>query len=296
MNSNISIGEFISVHIKILKELFKLKPVVSMLIIIFSLTISAAIFLELFLLQTAVNGVSDFINGIDNWSYLSRDITFLLAGLLVIVVLRGVYGVIQAKYLSKVSFDAGVKVVKKLSKISYENYENSVHYDKIKLANDASYQYADALFGIIQLIQIIVMLAVYSVILSEVSVVFIIITFAAIIISSLFAAFVTHKQLDFYVSKVSPEYRSKNYFQNILFNRANQATVQTHRSVSFFTRKFGDYTNSERKNLLKLNLLSFSTEIMSSLFFAGAFFVTALVIAEGVITSQFEINVVNLTD
>ena len=100
------------------------------------------------------------------------------------------------------------------------------------------------------------------------------------------AADVTDKQLAFWVRHVSTEQRRSNYFKNVFTDRVNHQNIQTGRSFSRFARKYRYCNERERKNFLKLNLFSVSTDLATSSLFLVVFFLTAVTVGNGVVSGK----------
>lgn len=286
-----TVVQFCKVHGKIILELYREYKLPTTGILLLSMIILSAEFLELKFLEYATNSVSAYMSGaLTSFERIAVVIGLFLLALLVVKILSGVYNLLVQKYQSKIMSDIEKKVVKKLSIICYEYYESNAFYEKINLARQASGQYANAVYSVTQLVNILMMLIVYGWMLSRISLWFVGLLFLSILICSVVAANVTDKQLAYWCSHVSPEERSRSYFMNVFSGRVNHQNIQTGRTLPYFTEKFQYFNKRERKNYLKLNLLSISTELSTSFLFLITFFITAVTVGKGVVSGEYEIG------
>lgn len=290
--NKVTIKQFFSVQFKIIKELYKSYKFETTCLIILSSLLLSVQYIDLKFLEYITNSVSQYTSNAEQTSFTSILITtacFFIA-LLILRILNWMNSVYREKYTSKIVFLSEKKIINKLSDISYEYYESNEFHEKINLARQASGQYSNAVFGITQIFNIIVLLIVYSIILSRLSVIFVIIILLAIMISVILSAGVTDRQLNYWRSHVSPESRKNAYFRQILSSRVNHQNIQTTRSLFFFKEKYEHYNGRERKNYITLNLLSFITELASSLLFIVTFFITAIYVAKKVVSGELNIG------
>lgn len=288
----VTIGEFFRVQWLVIKELYGKYKLETTGIIILAWITMCVNFIDLKFLEYTTNSVSEYVKSgnIHTFKALSIIIGLFLIVLFVMHVMQNINNKITKKYVSMISFEVEKKIINKLSTISYEFYEDNNFYYKINLATQASGQYSNAIFGVTQITRIILMLFVYGIMLSKISVLFVVIIFIAIIISIMASTKVKDKQLDYYRKHVSPESRRNNYFKSVFNNRINQQNIQTARSFSYFSDKYSYYNKLVRKNYLKLNMLSFTSELITSLLFILTFFVTVLFISKGVASGKYEIG------
>lgn len=290
--NKVTVRQFFSVQFKIIKELYKSYKFETTCIIIFSSLLLSVQYIDLKFLEYITNSVSLYERDAGQISFNSILITTacFLAALLIFRIINWINNVYQEKYISKIVFLSEKKIINKLSNISYEYYESNEFHEKINLARQASGQYSKAVFGITQIFNIIVLFIVYSIMLSRISVIFIVIILLAIIISVIISASVTDHQLNYWRSHVSPESRKNSYFRQIFSSRINHQNIQTTRSFCFFKEKYDYYNDRERKNYVTLNLLSFVTELASSLLFIVTFFITSIYVAKKVVSGELSIG------
>ncbi len=292
MNEKITAKKFFIIQWKIIKELYsKFKFDTIMIIVLACITMSVS-FIDLKFLEYTTNSISVYSKqGIDdNFFTIFASIILFLLALLIMRLLSNLYYRITAKYVDKVSFEVEKGIVNKLSNISYEYYENNQFHEKIDFARKASGQYSNAVFGITQIARIILMFVVYSVLLSKINTMFLVVILIALIINIILAGIVTDKQLDYWRKHVSPETRRNNYFKGVLGNRINHQNIQVEGSFAFFLSKYKFYNKCERKNYLKLNVLSFSSELVSSALFLATFIITILSVGQGVADGEYNIG------
>lgn len=286
-----AVAQFFKVYVNIILELYREYRLMTIGILLLSMVTLGVGFIELKFLEYVTNSVSAYMGGaLTSFGNIAIAIGLFLLTLLVVKILSGIYNLLVQKYQSQIMFKVEKKIVSKLSAISYEYYEDNAFYEKINLARQASEQYANAVYSVTQLVNIVTMLVVYGWMLSRISLWFVGFLFLSIIICSVIAASVTDKQLDYWCSHVSPEERSRYYFMNVFANRVNHQNIQTGRTISYFTEKFQYFNRRERKNYLKLNLFSMSTELATSLLFLVTFFITAITVGKGVASGEYEIG------
>ena len=291
MEEKISAGQFFKTHLDILKELYHELPMETSGIILLSLLSFVMSYTELRFLEFVTNSASHYLSGADReFANFAIIVAAFLVGILILRLISNFNSILRERYQSKIVFRSEKKLINKLSAISYEYYESNKFHEKINLAQGACWQYAQAVYGVTEIFRIAIMLIVYGIILSRINIWFMAIIIVAIIISSVIAANVTDKQLDYWRTHVSPESRREYYFSNVFGNRVQQAAIQTGRAFPFFSRKYTYYNNRERKNYLKLNTLSFSSELSTSLLFLITFGATAIIVGNGVATGKFELG------
>lgn len=295
MQEKVTLEYFFSIQLRIIRELFEMQPWETIGIIFLSCMSVWTSFVELRFLEYVTNSVSIYLDGavIDLIPFGVKFFGFLL----VLFCLRFVtnsYEKIRARYESLLTATSEQKIIKKLSEISYEYYESNQFYEKINLAKQACGQYGNAVYGVTEISRILLMLIVYGAMLSRLNIGFVFIIFIGIIISSVVSAKVTDKQLDFWRIYVSPESRRNYYYRGILEKRVQHATVQTGRSFLYFSSKYKYYNDRERKNYLRLNFYSFSSEVVTSLLFIITFGITAVAVGRDVAIGKYEIGYFNM--
>ncbi len=293
MREKVTPAQFFLTQVRIIKELYHEYKFQTIAIIVFSCITSIGVsFIELKFLEYATNSITDYIIGKASIT-IERIIvgfTLFLTALLVMKILSTIYSIISLKYQSNVSFYAEKKITYKLSDIPYELYESQDFYEKINLARQASGQYSNAVYGITQIFNIIVMLSVYSVMLSRLNILFLIFIFVSILVSIILSTRVTDKQLDYWRINVSPISRRTDYFLKIFNNRINHQNIQINRCLPFFLANYSKNNQKKSKNYRKLNMLSFVSEIAATLLFGVTFIVTALNVGRGVTTGVYDIG------
>jgi len=298
MREKVTPAQFFLTQVKIIKELYSEYRFQTVAIIAIScITSVGTSVVELKFLEYATNSVSDYVSGKSPVTVANIVFMFsmFLAALFVMRVLSAFYEVISQKYKSNISFRAEKKIVYRLSEISYELYESREFHDKINLARQASSQYTNAVYGVTQIFNILVMLAVYAVMLSRLNPLFLAVVFISIIINIVLSSRVTDKQLDYYRMHVSPVSRKTGYLAGILNNRVNHQNIQITRSINYFLNRYSRNNREMRNNYLKLNMLSFVSEIAVTLLFMATFAITALYVGKGVVHGKYEIGYFTMT-
>ena len=272
--------KFFKIQGKVFRELLSEKGFWTIGIILFSILISICGFIEVKFIEYLTDGIYGFYNG--EYNFKNLFFTFLLFFFLLFFakILKKTYNKISAKYDSYVSFLIDQKITKHISLISYEYFENMEFYDKIYLAAKASAQYPNAVYGITQIFNIVSSLIVYCVILSEINFMFVFLVVISIFLGAAISIKTTDWQLDYWRNKVSPEERKNNYFKNIYSNRINQNNIQIKQAHAFFSQKYHTYNLITRKNYLKLNGMSFATELVVSLLFVISFCFIAITVGD----------------
>lgn len=283
-NSNVSVHTFFSMQYRIIKELFNEYKLRTIGIVLISVILTVASYVSLKFLESMTNGATIFLSGPndDYFVQLINIATTFLAIQFVLLILSNLNNIIIKKYNNDISASVDKKLAKKLSDIPYDYYESYFFYEKINLAQQASSQYPNAVFGLIQLFTIISSLIMYCYILSQTNLWFILLVSLAIIVCVISSVKITERQMDFWRDRVSPETRKNMYFKAIYGNRVHHNTIQTNRCFSFFGRKYGEFNRKERTNYVKLNIFSLYTDLFISLLFIITFFITLVYIAKQV--------------
>ena len=125
-------------------------------------------FIELKFLEHITDGVSGYLNETVSFQEIVRKTVIFLILLLFVLLVQNAYNRLSPKYESKIIFEVEKKINDKLSDVTYEYYESNEFYEKINLARQAGSQYPNAVYGVTQLIRILVMLVVYTVLLSKI--------------------------------------------------------------------------------------------------------------------------------
>ncbi len=290
-NGKITIGFFFSVQLKIIKELYSMHKLMTVMIILLSLIGISEQIIELKFLEYATNNVYDYFTGSSSeFGEALLYITGFMGCIFLVKLTNCVYKLIVRRYESDVVFLSEKKLIKKLATIPYENYESKDFYEKVNLAKQASGQYSQAVYGITQTFGIIFMIITYAIMLSRINIFFLLIIFISIYVNIALAVRITEKQMQYWMKHVSPDERSCGYFRSIYSGRVNQQNIQTNRTYTYFSKKFGYYNEGVRKNYLKLNIYSFGTELFSSAMFLISYLITAMFVGKGVVEGNFEIG------
>ena len=276
----------------VMKSLLQRYPFQTVFILTLSLIGMVINVIELKFTEYTVNSIAFYLNRNDSQTFKTIVLRFCFYfGVLIIANLISCFSnYITVKYQKAVSMDVEKIIIDKLSNISYEYNETHSFYEKINLARQVSSQYSQAVYGIKQIINIVFMLVFYTVLLSKLHGIYILISLLAVIISIVVSMRITDRQLDFWRQYVSPESRKNAYFKGIFGHRINHQNIQTTKSYAFFSAKYKTYNNCEQKNYIRLNFLSFISDFATSFLFLITFFYTAWVLGKGVAVGSYQIG------
>lgn len=290
--NKVTASEFFNVQYDVLKELFGKFKLETVLVLILSCSLVMTDFIGLKFTEYSTNSVSAYLSGSYHkpFSTLVITISLFIAAILFSKIVEWIYNRINAKYKEDVAYEIEKNFVNKLSSIPYEYFENNAFHEKLNMARTAGSQYSQAIYGISRIFSILITLVVYGFLLSKLNLKFILVIGASIVISIWLSGIVTDKQLDFWRYNVSPDNRKCNYFSGILSNRVNQQDIQTNRLFPFFGRKYELYNKKDMKNCLTLNMLSFTTEIASSLLFIAVYIIAIIYVGKKVVDGTVQIG------
>ena len=296
MNKKIDITKYVKVHYLVLKDLIKNYKKQSIILLFISVLSMFSNVVGLMMIQYISNIIaSNYEEHLSSLASVFLTLTTIFIFLFIIQILQNVFNIVNQKYSDKISANIEKKLVYQLSEIPYELYESQIFHEKINLSKQAFSQYGNAIFAISQFLQIVITLISYSILLAKINWIYIIISILSIIISSLISARTTDKQLDFWRKNVSPKQRTKEYFQSIYSDKINHAVNQANRNVSFFIKKHSESIKIEKKQYLKLNTISFVSELFSSVLFLITFLITILICGNLVTQGVVEIGFFNMT-
>lgn len=291
LKTKVTVIEFFSMQFKIIRDLYTLDKLKTVVILIMSGLLPLQKYVELKFLEYMTNSIFTYNNEAGAFfAQILCSTAFFLLVLLVLTLFSNLNRTISQKYNNEISAKVNRKLVAKISSISYENYESTSIYEKINLAYKASEQYPNAIWGITQIINIIVLLFVYGTVLSKINLFFVALIFVSIFLCIIVSIKVTDMQLEFWRKKVSPEERRNNYFKGVFGNRVNHSNIQMNRSFSFFCHKYDHYNTRERSNYIKLNILSFCTDFAVSMLFVIVFCAIAIFIGNKIAKGYLQIG------
>lgn len=285
------VNRFFRVHTKVIARLLRMHRASTIGLLGLSLVLLSAEYIELKMLEYTTNSVSAYMYGnLSDFRYIALSVSIFLIALLVIRILSWVYNKMLQKYQNNISAKIEKNMVTKLASVKYEYFESNAFYEKMNLAKQASEQYPTAVQSISQFVNIAIKTVVYGWMLSRLSFLYVVVLLFSIFLCSIISAKITDKQLAYWTSNVSPESRRKAYFGGVFAGQVNQQNIQIAGSFPYFSKKFGYYINRERKNYIKLNLLSMLTELATSILFIITFFSTAILVGRGVASGTYEIG------
>ena len=286
---------FIGFHAGVLKELYRLKPFKTALLVFFSFLLPFANLINLKLSEYLTNQIAylDFSNE-DAFVKILLVIVFFGFSLILFNIVRWVLNNINNRFTKEVITAKKEDFMKKISRISYENFESSDFYDTIWNANEAPLHFAIAILHITALIDVVVSVVIYSVLLCRINAMFVGYIIIAFILYLVINKNVINKWDEYYDKYIIPEQRKSSYFENIISNRVNHFTIQVNRQYKFFVDKYETHTEKERKYQLKLNFLTFSVELSISALFLIVIFLVLSYIAKGIAEGRYAIGMFTL--
>ena len=286
----VTFSEFFRVQAKVFRELFtKYRTKSAVLTILSFVTITSSL-IELKFVEYITNAVTGYFEGTVAFSSLLITVSLFLGSLLLIMILSNLQEKITLRYQSDISFDVGCKITKKLSEIPYEYYEFSTFHDKINHAREASEAYSQAIWGFTMIISTFFRVAVYGILLSRISPLYLLVIAVAIVLSVIISSKVTEKRMINRYKILSPNDRRSAYFGCIMSDRVNHQNIQITRNYPFFSNAYGKFNELTRKAGVKENVMSFASEGAVVLMFAASFFVTVIVVGRGVAQGSFTLG------
>lgn len=286
----VTFSEFFRVQVSVFRELFTKYRTKSAVLTFLSFVTIAWSLIELKFVEYITNAVTGYFEGTVTFSSLLITVSLFLASLLLIVILSNLREKITLRYQSDIGFDVGCKITKKLSEIPYEYYEYSAFYDKINHAREASEAYSQAVYGSTTIISTVFQVAVYGVLLSRISPLYLLVIAVAIVLSVIISFKVTEKRMINKYKILSPNDRRSAYFGCIMSDRVNHQNIQTTRNYPFFSNAYGKFNELTRKAGVRENVMSFASEGAVVLMFAASFFVTVIVVGRGVAQGSFTLG------
>lgn len=294
-SDKITPGEFFLIEIKVFRELWKEYRGETTAIIILVMLSAGSQLVEPKFLEYITNAVSAWLDGRGGFGDVIAVAVLFLLILLLFQCLSCVSNRVTEKYKSKTTAMAEKKITDKLARIPYECYESSDFYDRIHMARQAGGGYWGAVDGITHMVVIVLMLVVYAIMLYRINAAAVAAIYILLSISVVAATKVSDIQTSFYRKHVSPVVRSNDYFRLLLGNRVSQQNIQISGTLPYFGGKYSCYNKQELKNCMKLNTLSFSTELGSSVLFLVIFFGVLYMVGKGVAEGAYEIGYFTMT-
>ena len=285
------LAEYFTIHRTVLKEIFAVSKVRTVFIFVLSVIIPLSGILELKLFEYLTDSIAYADFG-DRGVYptVLITVTVFLGIVLMFRILNFIFDLVSSRFSKTVSTIKQKELLCRLSAISYECFEDSDFYKSIWVANDAPNAYATSIAHICAVINLVTALAVYSVMLARINVIFVLFIIAAFLLNLLSGRKRLRKWDAYYQNNVVPEQRKCSYFENILSNRINHQMIQTGRLLPFFTKRYEKHADNERKYTLKMNLISFATEFSASLLFLAVIFCTLIFVANGIVNGRYTIG------
>lgn len=278
-NSQENINSFFFMQKRIFGDLWKMAPRETLLLFLLYVVLFFSEVVEVKFVEFSTNELVGYLGGSGGYN----DVLFVFVGFLAVLALLqivfNVKSVTEIKYNSKIQKQVEENLVKKLSYFPYEKFETAPIYDKINLAKQAGSQYSQAVFGLTEFFRIVYLLVLYVWILSSMGIGIILCVFGAQVACVFLSSRVTDWQISYWQKKVSPNTRRNTYFRELMGNRINQNNIQTNRSYTFFAEKYKVHNEKEVDSYVRLNLLSFLTDMVVAVVFCIVFVVAALITA-----------------
>jgi len=282
---------FISFHIGVIRELWKITPGKTLYLILFSVFLPLSSLIELWFTKYLTNSIAyyDFSNN----KVFSHTILMLIGialSLIIFVFLNWVFNIVNNKYANDIVSKKQSEFLNVISQISYENFESAEFYHNLCVANDAPGQYAAAISHITAMLNTIVYLIIYYIVICRINFFLIFLLIASFCLYIWMNKKIYGKWDYYYDDYIIPERRKSNYFESILSNRVNHYTIQVNRQLPFFMKKYEEHADNERKYTLKLNLLSFFSEIVMAILFLFIFLFILLLVSKKIVKGVYEIG------
>jgi len=94
----------------------------------------------------------------------------------------------------------------------------------------------------------------------------------------------------YYDHHIVPEERRTDYFESLLFNRVNHHTIQVKRQLPYFIKKYETHADNVRKYTLKMNLLSFTSEIITAFVFIILFAFILVIVSIKIVEGTYDVG------
>ena len=286
----VTFSEFFRVQVSVFRELFTKYRTKSVVLTILSFVTITSSLIKLKFVEYITNAVTGYFDGTVAFSSLLITAALFLGSLLLMIILSNLQEIITMRYRSDISFDVGCKITKKLSEIPYEYYEFSSFHDKINHAREASEAYSQAVYGSTEIISTVLRVAVYGVLLSRISPLYLLVIATAIVLCVIISSKVTEKRMINKYKNLSPNDRRSAYFGCIMSDRVNHQNIQTTRNYPFFSNTYGKFNELTRRAGVKENIMSFASDGAVVLMFAASFFATVIVVGRGVALGTFTLG------
>lgn len=289
------ISSFISFHKKVIYELlyaYRLKTVVLLML---SIVLPFTSIIELKFLEFISNKVA-YYDLSDDKAF--QSVLIVVGGVILaqlsFLIIEWLFEIVNNKYEKDLISLKNKNFLRKISKISYDTFEEADFYNKIWLAKDGPKQYASAIQLITSLISALIHLIIYIVILCQVNIFFLFVLVVVFYSSIILSKKISKSTEKYYNNYIVPAQRRSSYFENIMSNRINHHTIQVGRQFQYFIDKYEDYANEERKYTLKMNLFSFTTQLGTAFLFLVTFFIVLLYIAKGAVEGIYTVGTFTL--
>lgn len=290
-NDKINRKEFFTTQNKIIALLFKKRPKEVVLIFLLLVGFSFESVVMAKFIETISNAVSNYVSG-DTISIqeIYKPLIFYIVITIICLGIKWIYTFYSNRFNEYIRFDVENELREATSSIKYEHYENNSFHEKLFRAQEAGAQMGNAIYGCAQFVRILVLLLYYCVILGKLSILLSLMLVAISVITFFISVETTDMQLAYYRGKVSPSWRSMNYFEHITEPLENHQHIQANRLFSFFGKKYVDNKKEYLNNTLQMNKISFVTDFLMSILLVICFSFTMLFVGRKLVIGQVEIG------
>lgn len=287
----ISNQEFFSVQNRIFLMLAKKYKVEVIFIFTLLILLSSRKIIFVRFVEYITNQVSNYFNGNDMefGSFLKPIFVFILLTCICIS-FQWMYNYYSNKFNEHVRFGIEKDLREVMSNIPYEFFEKSEFHEKFYRAKEAGAQIGNAIYGCAQFVQILILMAYYSIMLSKVNLWLPLSLILINVITFFISVAVTNIQLSYYRKNVAPSWRRMNYFQHLTDHVDHHQHIQANRLYPYFAAKYQTWNRNNLKVTLHMNSFSFLTDCISSLCIMICYATTLIYVGTCVVEGIVEIG------
>ena len=220
-----------------------------------------------------------------------RTLIIFITIIFIFKIINWIFDITYNWYAKNVSMDINEKLLKKLSKIEYEYFEDANIHNKIFMAKSAPERYSTSMFVMTALVNYFVKLFAYVFMLAQIELIFIPLIFILLIFNTIISYKAISKWGNYYSENVIPHQRMCNYFESIMNNRISQSNIQINRQLPFFVKKYEECADLERKHTLKSNLFNFVAEFVAAILFGIIFGIIIIYTIVAIIGGKYQLGV-----
>lgn len=285
------VKDHITFYTMVVRDLFGVSKSRTIIMLVMSIVLPFVSVVELELNRYIVDQASGESPIDEQW--FKRIIGFVLlsaTAILCFTLARSIVNIINNRFAKKVIMKKKGEFLTKISRVSYECFENADFHQKIWIAGQAPDKYIHTISYISSFISTALYFVIYSIMLVRINFIFVFLLIITLIVYMWVQKRNSNKWEDYYDHLLAPEERMSSYFEDILANRVNHSTIQINRLLPFFLGKYEKHADNERKFRLKINILSYLTEIAMSVIFLTMMIVMLSYTATGVIHQDMSIG------